>query len=96
MEDNDNAVFCGPSIFAGLGILQAGFLGLWSTIESLSAVLKLSFPSEMGPKWFQSFVLLLMQFPGHALLLFRPGALYSECGEDAYVVFTKRKQWLLI
>lgn len=50
MEDNDNAVFCGPSIFAGLGILQAGFLGLWSTIESLSAVLKLSFPSEMGPK----------------------------------------------
>lgn len=33
IEDNDDAVFCGPCIFACLGILQAClFLGLWSAI----------------------------------------------------------------
>lgn len=42
MEDNDDAVFCGPCSFACLGVLKACmFLGLWSAKLAKAQALKL-------------------------------------------------------
>lgn len=81
MQDNDNAVFCGPILHA------LAFFGLdfWGCGQQLSHWLL--FCSNSPSEWFS--VLLLMPISGYslftALLLFCLGAIYSECEEEAYI-----------